>query len=340
MPSRDDKYTDPELRNEVKEEIQASDKGGAPGQWSARKAQMMASEYKKRGGEYTTDKRDEKAKHLNSWTEEEWQTKEGSSHAKQDGGTEKRYLPKKAWEQMSEVEKEETDQKKQEGSKEGNRYVANTSKAKSARKDVSKAIETENANGKPTMKDAQSCTHHWEDEEHMKNGQKAYQAFQKQNKKNEAASAYQEFKNQNIENEAASAYQEFKNQSKKNEAASAGVHSDSGSAHSNDQEHPTPKKRGRGANASGSNKKQKSSGSSDEAYGAAGDKNRVPKVGQKVQWKAPSGYVDGEVVEVAYEEKTVEGKAVKASKEDPRIVLKSSSSGKIAVHKLEAVYFS
>lgn len=37
MPSRDAKYTDPELRNEVKEEVQAGDKGGAPGQWSARK---------------------------------------------------------------------------------------------------------------------------------------------------------------------------------------------------------------------------------------------------------------------------------------------------------------
>lgn len=34
---KDDKYTDPELRNEVKEEIHQSDKGGAPGQWSARK---------------------------------------------------------------------------------------------------------------------------------------------------------------------------------------------------------------------------------------------------------------------------------------------------------------
>lgn len=49
MPPKD-KYTDPELRDEVKEEIHNSDKGGAPGQWSARKAQMMASEYKKRGG--------------------------------------------------------------------------------------------------------------------------------------------------------------------------------------------------------------------------------------------------------------------------------------------------
>jgi hypothetical protein len=38
MPSKtNDKYTDPELRDEVKEEIQAGDKGGAPGQWSARK---------------------------------------------------------------------------------------------------------------------------------------------------------------------------------------------------------------------------------------------------------------------------------------------------------------
>lgn len=38
MPSKtDDKYTDPELRAQVKEEIQEGDKGGAPGQWSARK---------------------------------------------------------------------------------------------------------------------------------------------------------------------------------------------------------------------------------------------------------------------------------------------------------------
>jgi hypothetical protein len=32
-----DKYTDPNLRDEIKEEIHNSDKGGKPGQWSARK---------------------------------------------------------------------------------------------------------------------------------------------------------------------------------------------------------------------------------------------------------------------------------------------------------------
>lgn len=42
MPSKtDDKYTDPELRDEIKEEIQAGGKGGAPGQWSARKVYPM-----------------------------------------------------------------------------------------------------------------------------------------------------------------------------------------------------------------------------------------------------------------------------------------------------------
>lgn len=50
MPPKD-KYSDPKLREEVKEDVKKGDKGGAPGQWSARKAQMMASEYKKRGGD-------------------------------------------------------------------------------------------------------------------------------------------------------------------------------------------------------------------------------------------------------------------------------------------------
>jgi len=46
MPSKtDDKYTDPQLRDEVKEEIQAGDKGGEPGQWSARKVGFTSAEH-------------------------------------------------------------------------------------------------------------------------------------------------------------------------------------------------------------------------------------------------------------------------------------------------------
>ena len=45
-------YTKPGLRKSIFERIKAGGKGGAPGQWSARKAQMMAIQYKKAGGGY------------------------------------------------------------------------------------------------------------------------------------------------------------------------------------------------------------------------------------------------------------------------------------------------
>ena len=45
-----EQYTDPELRERIKEEIKASDKGGKKGQWSARKSRLLAREYEKRGG--------------------------------------------------------------------------------------------------------------------------------------------------------------------------------------------------------------------------------------------------------------------------------------------------
>ena len=45
-------YTKPGMRKQQFNRIKASGKGGAPGQWSARKAQMLASAYKKAGGGY------------------------------------------------------------------------------------------------------------------------------------------------------------------------------------------------------------------------------------------------------------------------------------------------
>jgi len=47
-------YTRPGMRKKIVERIRAGDKGGKPGQWSARKAQMVAKEYKARGGSYTS----------------------------------------------------------------------------------------------------------------------------------------------------------------------------------------------------------------------------------------------------------------------------------------------
>ena len=45
-------YTQPGMRKRLFESIKAGGKGGAPGQWSARKAQMLALQYKKAGGGY------------------------------------------------------------------------------------------------------------------------------------------------------------------------------------------------------------------------------------------------------------------------------------------------
>ena len=45
-------YTKPTMRKRLFNRIKAGGKGGNPGQWSARKAQMLASAYKKAGGGY------------------------------------------------------------------------------------------------------------------------------------------------------------------------------------------------------------------------------------------------------------------------------------------------
>jgi hypothetical protein len=49
-------YTKPALRERLFKEIKAGGKGGNPGQWSARKAQMLAKKYKAAGGGYKTKK--------------------------------------------------------------------------------------------------------------------------------------------------------------------------------------------------------------------------------------------------------------------------------------------
>jgi hypothetical protein len=45
-------YTKPTMRKRLFSKIKAGGKGGKPGQWSARKAQMLAKQYKAAGGGY------------------------------------------------------------------------------------------------------------------------------------------------------------------------------------------------------------------------------------------------------------------------------------------------
>ena len=128
--SDDDKYTDPDLRHRLKDEIQAGDRGGKKGQWSARKAQLLVQEYEKAGGGYTTDERDDRAKHLQQWGAQDWHTQSGHADARASDGT-SRYLPDVAWKLLSKAEREATDGKKKDGDEQ---FVANTDAAKEARK--------------------------------------------------------------------------------------------------------------------------------------------------------------------------------------------------------------
>src|ERR1700712_5205056 len=87
--------TDPVLWEKVKSEVTGEGKGGKPGQWSARKAQLATLIYKREGGGYEGQKSQDN--HLTEWTHEEWGTKSGA----ESGRTGERYLPKQARKSLS-----------------------------------------------------------------------------------------------------------------------------------------------------------------------------------------------------------------------------------------------
>ena len=83
MAQDDSKYTKPEMRERLKNRIKAGSKGGKPGQWSARKAQMLAKAYKEKGGGYKGGK-SEKQKDLKRWGKEKWMTRKEYEKKKDD----------------------------------------------------------------------------------------------------------------------------------------------------------------------------------------------------------------------------------------------------------------
>ena len=75
MSQDDSRYSKPELRERIKDRIMESSKGGKPGQWSARRSQLLAQEYEKAGGGYKGGK-GKAQKNLSKWTKEKWGTKD------------------------------------------------------------------------------------------------------------------------------------------------------------------------------------------------------------------------------------------------------------------------
>ena len=118
----DAKYTKPELRKRIVARIKAGSKGGAAGQWSARKAQLVAAAYKKAGGGYKGGK-GKKQKSLRKWTKEEWGTKSGKPSTQGAKATGERYLPKKARAKLTKAEYAKTTAAKRKGRAEGKQFV-------------------------------------------------------------------------------------------------------------------------------------------------------------------------------------------------------------------------
>jgi len=119
---------DPAKWKRIVASVKASSKGGDPGEWSARKAQLAMQKYKASGGGYEGPKQIDNS--LAKWTDQKWRTSDGKpSEGK------KRYLPDKAWSALSPGEKAATNRAKAAGNAAGKQFVAQPKKvaAKTAR---------------------------------------------------------------------------------------------------------------------------------------------------------------------------------------------------------------
>lgn len=125
------KYTKPSLRARILARVKAGSEGGRAGQWSARKAQLVAKRYEAAGGGYRGGK-DKSQRSLTRWTAERWTTSDGKPAIRKGGTT--RYLPAAAWKKLTPAQRAATNAKKREGSQKGKQFVANTAAAKAKRK--------------------------------------------------------------------------------------------------------------------------------------------------------------------------------------------------------------
>ena len=114
-------YTNPQLRERIKNRIMAGSRGGRPGQWSARKAQLLAQEYKKSGGGYSGGKTNAQ-RSLSKWTKEKWGTRSGKPSTQGAKATGERYLPERARKSLSAKEYAATSAKKRRDTKAGKQF--------------------------------------------------------------------------------------------------------------------------------------------------------------------------------------------------------------------------
>jgi hypothetical protein len=113
--------TDKSKWSRIVSEVKSNGKGGAPGQWSARKAQLATQKYKSSGGGYKGPKKADNS--LSRWTKEDWGTRSGKPSTQGSEATGERYLPKKAREKLTPSEYAATTRAKREGMRQGKQFV-------------------------------------------------------------------------------------------------------------------------------------------------------------------------------------------------------------------------
>ncbi len=115
------KYNKPAMRERIKQKIMRGSKGGKPGQWSARKSQMLVQQYEAAGGGYI-GRKSATQKSLKRWTDQDWTTASGKPSLK----TGEVYLPKRSIAQLRGTSKLRTANRKKKAAMKKGQQVAKT----------------------------------------------------------------------------------------------------------------------------------------------------------------------------------------------------------------------
>ena len=116
----------PRLWESVKKKVMSGSKGGPKGRWSARKAQLLVTQYKAKGGKFKGKKSRDNS--LSKWSREKWDYVSKSGRKSKRG----RYLPEKVRKSLTPSEKRRENKKK--GSKRGKKVSYSKSVHKKMKK--------------------------------------------------------------------------------------------------------------------------------------------------------------------------------------------------------------
>jgi|TARA_R100001163_G_C5030828_1_gene171090 hypothetical protein len=108
--------TKPKLWKRIVASVKSGSKGGRPGQWSARKAQIATARYKKAGGGYRGKK--SSSNKLTKWSKQKWDYV-SKGDKKKPRAKRGRYLPESVRKSLSKSEKAATNRAKRAASRKG-----------------------------------------------------------------------------------------------------------------------------------------------------------------------------------------------------------------------------